>query len=137
MPNKTKVAVYGTLRQGNGNNRILMDNRADYLGTTQTAEKYAMYSLGGFPAVTLGEAVSPIVVEVYEVDDKCLQSLDWLEGYRGPQGGNFYDRDVVKLADGQEAFMYHIEDRMHGSSALVAEGDWNEYVRNRVSKAVR
>lgn len=126
----TVVAVYGSLRKGMGNHSLLMGQT--FVGTTQTTEAYAMYSLGGFPKVELqGDKVSPIVVELYDVDDKGLSRLDMLEGYRGPNGNNFYDRSLVNTGLG-EAWIYHIEGDTRGSVNLVDDGDWVRF-RNSIS----
>jgi gamma-glutamylcyclotransferase (GGCT)/AIG2-like uncharacterized protein YtfP len=119
----TLVAVYGSLRKGFGNHGRLLGST--FVGTTQTTEKFSMYSLGGFPMVQLeGAKVSPITVEVYECNDDALRSLDQLEGYRGPRQSNFYDRSEVETGLGT-ALIYHIEGRE--GRELVESGDWKEY----------
>jgi gamma-glutamylaminecyclotransferase len=86
-----KVFVYGTLKKGYGNHRLLKDST--FLGNALTFEKFTLYD-GGFPY--LGRyGASQIIGEVYEVDDDTLSDLDRLEGV----GHNFYDRwsTVAKL----------------------------------------
>ena len=125
------VAVYGSLRKGMGNHRVLGD--AKFLCSTVTKESYAMYSLGGFPKVSLtGEKISPIVVELYECNPEHKMNLDRLEGYRGEGQSNFYDRSPVQTECGQEALIYHIEDGYGGTNSPVTSGDWVEY-RSQVS----
>lgn len=123
----TKVAVYGSLRMGFGNHRRL--EGATYLGTTTTTEPFSMYSLGGFPKVNLKVAVCPIVVEVYECDADVLRSLDYLEGYRGPNHDNFYDRSEVETGLGA-ALIYHIDSDADIGN-LVKNGDWADYCDKR------
>jgi len=125
-----RVAVYGSLRQGHGNNRLLQRGDAKYICTTKTANKYGMFSLGGFPFVSLKSDFTPIVVEVYEVSDSCLSSLDMLEGYR-KDGHSFYNRSTVKLVDCEDALIYHIDDRTN--EIPVNNGDWNDYCTSRRS----
>lgn len=124
----TKVAVYGSLRQGHGNNALLRQGGASYVCTTKTAKNYAMYSLGGFPFVNLSEKKTPITVEVYEVSDQCLRQLDMLEGYRG-NDQSFYNRTSIPLVDCEDAYIYHIDDRTNDKP--VNNGDWNEYIKSR------
>lgn len=125
-----KVAVYGSLRKGFGNHGRL--NGAEYIGTTQTTKAYAMYSLGGFPMVQLeGTEVGPVTVEIYECGPDVMRGLDMLEGYRGPDANNFYDRTEVETGLGN-ALIYHIEGR-EGQN-LVESGDWKEYCDKRQSK---
>lgn len=104
------VMVYGTLKKGFGNHYLLKDS--EYLGPATTAG--TMYSLGAFPAVSLGgEAV--VHGEVYSVDATTLQRLDKLEGFPG-----WYNREVVDTPYG-EAMIY----TMQPHNALpIAEGMW-------------
>ncbi len=126
----TRVAVYGSLRKGFGNHGRLMG--AAFVGLTTTTQPYAMYSLGGFPMVQLeGKEVSPITVEIYDCNAEQLQSLDYLEGYRGPGHNNFYERDEVETGLGT-ALIYHIEGRE--GQHLVESGDWKQYCDARASK---
>jgi gamma-glutamylcyclotransferase (GGCT)/AIG2-like uncharacterized protein YtfP len=86
---------------------------AAFLGETRTANQvFRMESFGAFPAVykvvpagkahtkTGGPSYS-IEGELYEVDNKILEELDRLES-----NGYFYRRELVKLANGKEAWMY-------------------------------
>ena len=115
----SKVAVYGSLRKGMGNNGRL--GNSECLGTTVTDLPFAMYSLVGFPMVSLSKPLVPIVVEVYECNNEVLQSLNTLEGYRGEGKDNFYDRSLVATGLG-DALIYHIEDRYVAPDALVPDG---------------
>ena len=124
------VAVYGSLRKGMGNHSILSGSKC--LGTTTTVEPYAMYSLGGFPMVSLeGVRMSPIVVEVYECDERTLSRLNMLEGYRGKGADNFYDCSEIQTGEGP-ALIYHIEDRVGHDP--VPDGDWVSYCKQRQSR---
>ena len=58
-----KIAVYGTLKMGFGNHRLIQNCR--YLGE-DTLKNFDMYSLGGFPGVIHGKG--EIKVEVYELN---------------------------------------------------------------------
>jgi len=71
-----KIFVYGTLKQGHGNHRLLQESTklgADWLAG------YKMHSYGGFPVVYQGEGM--IYGEFYEIDDVTLERCDWLEGH--------------------------------------------------------
>ena len=121
ISNGSLVAVYGSLRSGLGNHRVIRQD------TVRQADgiiegMFSMYSLGAFPALALSAAPTDIVVEVYEVADKAqAQSLDWLEGYP-----SFYDRKVVTLADGRECWVYFIHN-LEQHQGLVSCGDWKSF----------
>lgn len=104
----TKVFVYGTLKKGRGNDRLL--NGAKFLGNARTTSgAYTMYQ-GGYPMV-LADGLFHISGELYEVDNpKILESLDRLEGHP-----DFFHRHSVSVSDvhGQDhdAFMYVVPPR--------------------------
>ena len=93
------VFVYGTLKEGEGNHRLL--ETAEFIREDQL-KGWDMYSLGGFPAITQGSG--EIYGELYAVDDATMQRLDVLEGYP-----SFYNRMLVKTRAGIRAWVYYIE----------------------------
>ena len=115
----TLVAVYGSLRQGHGNHRLLAGYEC--LATELSVPEFTMHSLGGFPALTKGEF--PVVIELYKVDALTFKSLDRLEGYP-----NFYNRREILTSRGN-AWVYYINDLSHYNTDIVESGDWSEYNR--------
>lgn len=73
----TKVFVYGSLKRGYWNNRLLMGSKFIGTGSTNDAE-FRMYD-GTFPYVTT-EGIDDVQGEVWEVDEATLRNLDALEG---------------------------------------------------------
>lgn len=116
-----KVAVYGTLRKGNGNNIILTES--NFLGSTKTLPKFEMFSLGGCPGIREGD--TSLKVEVYEVNQCTLERLDRLEGYRGVGQPNFYEREEVETEFG-EALIYTLRDDRFMDQAIISSGDWED-----------
>lgn len=113
--------VYGTLRAGQPNHRLLADARL--VGCGETVKPAAMYSAGAYPAVNLDEPVGPITGEVYECTEEIWRRLDRLEGYP-----IHYTRSRVAVrllleetGHTVEAWIYH-QDDPHGS--LIPSGDW-------------
>lgn len=98
------VYVYGTLKSGYWNNRLLHSAKfvrdADVPG-------YKLYDVG-FP-VALPSKEEVITGEIWDIGDPAadqtakhtLQSLDWLENE-----GSMYHRTVVRTTDGAEVNMY-------------------------------
>lgn len=87
-----KVAVYGSLKRGFGNNGVLGDSK--FLGK-KWLQGFDMFEVcSAFPCITVGEG--KIEVELFEIDKETLQRLDWLEGYRGEGDGNLYNRIEIE-----------------------------------------
>lgn len=74
----TKVFVYGTLKQKHCRGHVL--SKQTFLGEVQTVPQYRMYSVGYFPCLQSDDSGISIKGELYEVDDKCLEHLDLIEG---------------------------------------------------------
>lgn len=94
----TKVFVYGTLLEGEGNHPLI----AKHINTKMDAIiPGKLYHLGGFPGVRdaggITDRNSFVLGEVYEVDDDTLAALDRLEGCRDliDTEGNLYNRVTV------------------------------------------
>lgn len=74
-----KVFVYGTLKRGYHNNRLL--HGASYLGEALTNKKYLLFG-NGVPFAHPSEKGLPVKGEVFEIDEKVhLKPLDYLEGH--------------------------------------------------------
>lgn len=100
VPHGPKVFVYGTLKQGHGNHRLLRG--ATLLGRSYVEGPWRLHDLGAFPAVVQAEATARVFGEVYLVDSDILGRLDILEGYP-----SFYTRTKVPTQF-SKAWMYHI-----------------------------
>lgn len=89
---KNRVAVYGTLKRGHGNNsRYLPGSRFLGGGTTQT--KYPLV-IEGLPYLESTEGVGHnVVVDVFKVTDEVFADLDILEGHP-----RWYVRQEVPIA---------------------------------------
>jgi gamma-glutamylcyclotransferase (GGCT)/AIG2-like uncharacterized protein YtfP len=118
-------AVYGTLRQGWGNNRLLQNEFSEYLGTQKTEPKFTMVSMGGFPGL-VAEGNTAATIEVFRVTSKDVErSLDRLEGYPG-----WYDKIKIPTQWG-EAFVYTQTMNQVKGCSVIACGDWNQYQEER------
>jgi gamma-glutamylaminecyclotransferase len=78
------VFVYGTLKRGYGNNRLIEQGGGEFLGEATTVD--AMYLCGEWVPfasdnVPCHEQALPIRGEVFRVDDATLARLDSLEGH--------------------------------------------------------
>lgn len=123
-------AVYGTLRKGNGNNRLFENEFSEYLGTIKTEPKFTMYGKGaGFPYVA-EDGTTAITVEVYKVtDDRVANRVNGLEGYTGERNNprNWYDTVEIQTPWGIANMftMNGIRDRKN-SNFIIETGDWKD-----------
>lgn len=103
----SQVFVYGSLKEGEWNNRIL--SSSSKLTTTVTADLFIMGDVGfpySIPEEHVPEELTltylPVEGEVWEVDDVLtFMSLDALEGE-----GHHYHREMREMQDGTEVWMY-------------------------------
>jgi gamma-glutamylcyclotransferase (GGCT)/AIG2-like uncharacterized protein YtfP len=94
------IGVYGTLKKGHGNHRLL---EGQELVGNITLEGFVMHSLGGFPAIVEGEG--SVVAEVYQVEDgEVLRRLDSLEGYDKHSDSGMYLRRTVATDLGEVSY---------------------------------
>jgi gamma-glutamylaminecyclotransferase len=101
-----KVFVYGTLKAGRSNHRLLAT--ATFVGQGATVKSFRMGDCG-FPVLLESKkdrlGCARVQGEVYEVDDATIERLDALEAE-----GRMYRREVhkIELASGRrvKAFVY-------------------------------
>ena len=77
---KYLVSVYGSLRKKQSNYEYYLSSSI-YKGTFSTEPEYTLHSLSYYPGLKLNGSTS-IVMEVYEVDEETLNTVNRLEGYR-------------------------------------------------------
>lgn len=123
------IAVYGTLRTGQGNDRI-WKGRAVSRGLDHV-DGYTLWTTGAFPYAVPGPPDMRITVELIEPERhhraRVMADMDRLEGYP-----SHYTRIVVIATEGDAAWMYvPPPDRIRGmaehfgrSLQLVKSGDW-------------
>lgn len=86
-----RVFVYGTLKHGHGNHRLL--EKATFLGRCYITGTYRLLDLGWYPGLVLDQNTpkSNIFGEVYRITQETLDDLDILEG-----NGSYYTRTQVQ-----------------------------------------
>ena len=114
--NTTRVFVYGTLRTGEPNHRLLHGYKP--VATLRTAPTFELVNLGAFPGMTRGGSTA-VVGEVYEVRAETLVDLDRLEGHP-----NFYRREAIELEDGREVSAYLLRPADARGYRPIPSGDW-------------
>lgn len=125
---KTLISVYGSLRQGMGNHRLL--ETSEYLGEFQTKPEFSLYNLGGYPGLKLNGNTS-VTMEVYAVDDFVAKRVDGLEGYTPGEKAYFYDKIPIETPYGEASMYIYVNDIPQ--ERLVESGDWKAFKQSYFS----
>jgi gamma-glutamylcyclotransferase (GGCT)/AIG2-like uncharacterized protein YtfP len=108
------VGVYGTLKKGYSNHRLLKNY--NFIGTQLIKGYFKLYDLGPFPGIKPGDG--NLFIEIYEVNDQVgLDSLDRLEGYP-----HLYDKDYIDTSFG-EVLLYVYNGQIN-ENKLIKDGFW-------------
>jgi gamma-glutamylcyclotransferase (GGCT)/AIG2-like uncharacterized protein YtfP len=129
------VAVYGSLKKGFGNHRLLSDSFLLVRSECNTSDSsFTMGSLGSYPGVVEG-GTDKIQVEIYMVSPEVLLRLDRLEGHP-----SFYKRKVFEFSCESEggdekvsAWMYIYQDTLNNrikDKTLSGAITWRNGSRN-------
>ena len=112
-----KVFVYGTLKQGHGNHRV-MPSGSSLVG--RGIAKGRMVSLGGFPGV-LKDTDGDVHGEVWSVPE--MSRLDGLES-----NGSFYTREekpiTMEVGKTLTAWIYLLPEEVYGSHSTILTWEW-------------
>jgi gamma-glutamylcyclotransferase (GGCT)/AIG2-like uncharacterized protein YtfP len=122
-----RVAVYGTLKHG-GTNAYLLESSK--LVGLHRISGFKMVTNGSFPYAILSPESGTIKVEVYEVADEVLVSLNTLEGYHGEgkwRHHNHYQRKQVAI-DSFDTYIYYSENAM-SNLKVVESGEFDHLNR--------
>ena len=118
------LAVYGTLRKGEGASDMLPPD--GFVGPDKIAGK--IYQLGWFPGVKLPERVdnpSLVTVDIVEgVTDEQLARCDAYEGYDpdNPEHSLFV-RKQIKTESGRDVWVYEYAEAVDLATEIKS-GDW-------------
>jgi gamma-glutamylaminecyclotransferase len=102
---KTILFVYGTLKRGLSNHRLIADQ--EYLGEAQTEPLYRVIDLGLHPGLVVDQATGlSIRGELWAVSECCLAELDDFEEEAGA-----FCRGEVRIADRGEPVQVYFWNR--------------------------
>lgn len=85
-----RVFVYGTLKRGKTNHRLL--EKSKFIGEAYTVDCFNMYTVGFPVLMKTATGGHSVLGEVYEIDDNTLEHLDALES-----NGRMYEREQVPV----------------------------------------
>lgn len=100
---KTILFVYGSLKRGRRNHRLIADQQ--YLGDAVTLPKYRLVDLGTYPGMVEDANGLRVVGELWAVGECALAELDTFECADAP-----YYRAAVMVegrTESIEAYFYH------------------------------
>lgn len=126
---KHLVFVYGTLRRGGAGAMSARFPGSKFVADAEVSG--ALYDLGAHPGLLLGESDSPVVGEVYEVDDELLRELDDFEA------SSHYRRRRVEIslgADARACWVYEPSPEFYSLRTLITSGDWIEYAATKTDR---
>lgn len=86
----SRLLVYGTLKRGYSRHRYLRGQR--FLGVAWTVPGYRLYDGGSYPALVRDQLDGVVEGELWEVDKRCLEILDQVEG-----APDLYERAMIEL----------------------------------------
>lgn len=118
--------VYGTLRRGGGRAMSVRFPAARFMADAEVSGR--LYDLGAYPGLLLSESGSPVIGEVYEVDDEILNKLDDFEA------SSNYRRKQVELSLGDHrraGWTYEPDPEFYSLRTLITSGDWVEHAKTR------
>lgn len=125
------VAVYGTLKQGFGNHRLLKD--ATFIGEGKTKDKYRL-CVSGLPYMIKGEhsAGKNAVVELYDCNPLEMYNLDILEGHP-----RFYKREKIDVLVNEKvynAWVYFVPNNSHYNNGEYVESydGYSSYIQEQI-----
>lgn len=132
MPKRHHVFVYGTLRQGDVRGGALEGYRC--VSRKAVLPEFRMHHLGGFPGiVAVEDETRTILGEIYEIDQKCLELLDRIEGHREEDPkSSFYRRTEVEVAFQEDekleyldcwTYVFNNPERIK-HTPIIESGDW-------------
>ncbi|WP_108672366.1 gamma-glutamylcyclotransferase family protein [Peribacillus acanthi] len=120
------VFVYGTLRKGERNHRLLESSTCIAKECWTTGQ---LFDTGnGYPAM-IHSSSDKTYGELYSVTEKELKQLDHLEGYTEGGKDNLYERiqQTVYTDKGEfKAYMY-VASKVNLLKKKILNGDWKEY----------
>lgn len=120
------IAVYGTLRDGCGNDHYMKKEGVTFLGNAETKPEFTMLSAGGFPIVKT-EGDTKIQLEVYRVENEnALAGIFRLEHYTGRRDdpNNWYNTTNVETPYGTAEMFVQAPEKCRGSLPVITSGDW-------------
>ncbi len=121
-----KVFVYGTLRKGEANAKLLKNASCI---AEQCWTNGVLYNTGyGYPTMKESKT-SKVYGELYSVSEDDLKRLDQLEGYKEGSTNNLYERvEQTVFTDKGSCIAYmYVASKLNLLKTQIPNGDWKGY----------
>lgn len=123
---RQKIAVYGSLREGEYNYdrvRQLFGNRSiNVLRKDIIVEGFDLFDLGPYPAISRGE--NNLTVEIISVDENAYSFIKSMELGAG------YNEEHIKYKPYGNVIIYTYPKNSFNKERLVASGDWSKHLKS-------
>jgi len=120
------VFVYGTLLQGFRNHDFFLNGKSPKCIDSIRGRIYTYNGMFPYLIIT-NNPIDIVKGEVYEIDEKILEHLDYLEGYNPKSDYSHYIRkEVLTLEHKLKVFVYELADqfKVKNKSIRIHSGDW-------------
>jgi gamma-glutamylcyclotransferase (GGCT)/AIG2-like uncharacterized protein YtfP len=125
---KNRVAVYGSLRVGEYNYNYFKSTFPEIEHTgTHTISGYKLFSLGSYPAATLGNG--ELVIDTFLVGDDCFASMNGME-----IGAGYHKAEVVVDGETHIIWLMDADNSWLNGEREVERGDWSKFIKEREAK---
>ena len=127
------IAVYGSLRDGMYNHRLLENEGAQLINKEIISVPFKMIPYSSFPALIPDKENHDVLMEIYAVNDNVYRNVEILEGYP-----TFYDKEAVVDSLGNVAEVYVIRDESERLQKryenVESICDWEEYYNKHFAR---
>lgn len=118
------LAVYGTLRRGQGNYNYFLKDVPMY-AHGEYLMGFRMSTFGGFPAIFRSREEKAVVVDIFNMEGTDPELLDRIDSMEFGVG---YKREVVSTSNGFEVMVYVMpDDQADFFPEDIPSGNWNDY----------
>lgn len=127
-----QILVYGSLRQGFQNHRILERGGAEFIEKTRLPG-FDLYGVGWYPGIRPNrDNKEGVVGELYKLPEggDLMDNLDLYEGYvKDNHPGSLFIREEVTV-NGEPTYVYVYNGKVgDGYAGKVPSGDWEDSKR--------
>jgi len=135
MEKRHLIGIYDSYRLNGKFNYRLNDTNSKFIGSYSTQPIYSMFDLGINDVMIIKNGQHSIKIEVWEVSDKMLASIERDYGYYDEltQEGNIYLKEEIISPFGK-ILLFTYND-IYDESKMIISGDWIEYLNEQRVKS--